>query len=198
MKQALAELVQDGKLGQLEVIDVSENPGAAEQRGVRSVPWLQLGELVFEGAHSAGELQRWAEVASRPTALTEYFKHLLSSGELVLAERMLDQQPDHISALLPLLENPQSEMSVRIGIAALMETRRGTEILLSVSDDLVRLCRHRDPVVRADACHLLAQTESSSALSVLREMTGDESEQVREIASDSIEELERKRNRANG
>ena len=53
---ALSELVKKGRLGQLNVINVALEPEAARARGVRSVPWMELGPFELAGAHSEAEL----------------------------------------------------------------------------------------------------------------------------------------------
>lgn len=189
MKQALTELEHSNKIAQLEIVDITEQPEVAERLGVRSVPWLQLGELVLEGAHTAGELEKWAAVAASENGLTEYFKESLASGQLSLVERMIDRQPDRLRALLPLVADPETEMSVRIGIAALFEAHAGSTALAALTDDLVSLCDHNNPTVRADACHLLIQTRSPRVAEVLSRLRDDADSQVREIARDGLDEL---------
>jgi len=189
MKQALTELEHSNRISHLEIVDITEQPEVAERLGVRSVPWLQLGELVFEGAHTAGELEKWATVAASEKGLTEYFKESLAGGNLVLVERMIDRQPLYLRALLPLIKDPDTEMSVRIGIAAVFESRSGTAPLAALTDDLISLCEHPNPIIRADACHLLIQTRSSRTREILLRLQEDADQQVREIAIDGLEEL---------
>jgi len=189
MKHALAELEQRNKIAQLEIVDITEQPEVAERLGVRSVPWLQLGELVFEGAHTAGELEKWAATAASANGLTEYFEESLGSGQLALVERMINQQPDRLHALLPLVADPEIEMSVRIGIAALFEAHAGSTALAAMADDLAALCDHINPTVRADACHLLIQTRSPRVAEILSRLQDDADPQVREIARDGLDEL---------
>jgi len=190
MKQALTKLQHDRKIAQLEIVDITEQPEVAERYGVRSVPWLKLGDLVFAGAHTAGELEKWAIAATSANGITEYFKDLLVSGQLSLAERMINQQPDRLSALLPLVADPETEMSVRIGIAAIFEAHAGSTALSVMTDDLANLCDHANPTVRADACHLLIQTRSPRVVEMLSRLQDDNDPQVREIARDGLEELD--------
>jgi len=189
MKQALTELEHSKKIAHLEIVDITRQPEVAERLGVRSVPWLQLGELVLEGAHTPGELEKWAAVAASAQGLTEYFKESLASGQLALVERMIDRQPDRLHALLPLIADPEIEMSVRIGIAALFEAHAGSTALSKLTDDLANLCDHANATVRADACHLLIQTRSPRVAEVLSRLRDDADPQVQEIARDGLDEL---------
>lgn len=190
MKQALKQLNDAGRIGKLEIVDVSIRPEVATKLGARSVPWLRMGELIFEGAHTAGELEKWAGVAAQGDALSHYFSEQLGSGNLGLIERFLARHSDRARALLPLIENPDTEMSVRIGIAAIFEAHGREDGLASLATDLMQLCRSSSSLVRADACHLLAQTGSGKAPDIIREMLADEDRQVREIARDSLETLQ--------
>ena len=47
MLSTLSELLEQGELGRLEVYNIAVNNGPPEARGIRSVPWLRLGELEF-------------------------------------------------------------------------------------------------------------------------------------------------------
>jgi thioredoxin-like negative regulator of GroEL len=191
MKTVLKQLRDEKILGRLDIVDITGRPDLARSLGVRSVPWLQLGEMVFEGAHTSGELTKWASTASRDDALTEYFRSILNQGQLALAQRMIAGKPERIAALLPLVGDADTEMSVRIGIAAIFEARRGTPELGTISDKLADLCRHPSPTVRADACHLLVQAASPAHAETLRRMLTDNDPQVRDIASDGLDELKK-------
>lgn len=190
MKQALQKLGDLGRIGKLEIIDVSTSPEVAAKLGVRSVPWLRIGELVFEGAHTAGELDKWAGIAAEEDALSRYFREQLGSGNLGLVERFLARRGNRAHALLPLIADPDTEMNVRIGIAAIFETHGHEDGFRNMDMDLIRLCNNEHPLVRADACHLLAQTGSGEALEIIRQLTTDKDPQVREIALDSMETLQ--------
>jgi HEAT repeat protein len=62
--------------------------------------------------------------------------------------------------------------------------------LQSLLPQLAELTRHTDHRVRADACHLLGLSGSAAARPYLEACIKDSSEEVREIASESLQLLE--------
>ena len=52
-------MLKQGLIAQLTVTNIQEAPERAQQLGVRSVPWLQLGPFALSGLHRLGELTEW-------------------------------------------------------------------------------------------------------------------------------------------
>ena len=99
VKAALQGLLSEGVIGGLEVHDISREQEKAAEMGIRSVPWLRLGEFVLTGAQSPQQLRAWAERAADPAGMSGYLAHLLKEGELAEAEKLLGSQPQHLGAL---------------------------------------------------------------------------------------------------
>jgi len=150
------------------------------------VPWLQLGEFVLTGAQTPQQLRQWAERAAAPGGMTGYLEHLLANGELGEAESLLERQPQHLNALLPLLTQPESKIQVRLGLGALLEGFEDSDDLRALLPQLIGLSGHEDHRIRSDACHYLGLSHSEEALPALEARLEDENEEVREIAADSI------------
>jgi glutaredoxin len=187
--QGLSELVKKGAIGRLEVVNIVARPDIAQQQGVRTVPWLRLGDFQLEGLHSPAELRQWAERAGSETGLTEYYRDLFKHGQLHKAQAAINKHPGHISALLALAEDPDTELTVRIGVSAVMEDAAGSALLQDQLAALTDLARHSDPRVRSDACHFLALTRSEAALAPLETLSRDTQPAVQEVAKDSLAEL---------
>jgi hypothetical protein len=185
----MGELVKQGAVGRLEVVNIAVHPQRAEQLGVRSVPWLRLGEFEFEGLHSPAELREWAQRAGGASGLADYFTEQLKSGRLAQVSAMVTDRPERLSVLLELAADPDSELTVRIGVSAAIENMAGSPELADRLPDLQRLAASADPRVRADACHFLALTESPAALESLEALTHDPARSVREVAQDALAEL---------
>ncbi len=64
----LAELLKQGRIGRLDIINIAAHPELAEARNARSVPWIRIGPFELSGAHSAQELAVWVERAGRRRA----------------------------------------------------------------------------------------------------------------------------------
>lgn len=189
--QAMTDLVKQTLVGRLEVINIAAHPQRAQQLGVRSAPWLQLGEFVLEGLHSPQELRDWAQKANTPAGLADYFTAQLNNGRLPQVSAMINERPERLSSLLQLAKDPDTELPVRIGISAVIEGMAGRAELLAQLPALEQLAESSDPRVRADACHFLAQTESPAALPVLERLSRDKARSVSEVALDCLEELKR-------
>jgi len=186
VKAALEKLQQEGVIASLEVLSVGENPDRATALGVRSVPWLQLGEFVLTGAQTPQQLRQWAERAAAPGGMTGYLEHLLTNGDLAEAEALLERQPQHLDALLPLLTDTESKIQVRLGLGALLEGFEDSDALRALLPQLLALSGHDDHRIRSDACHYLGLSHSEAALPALEARLADENAEVREIAADSI------------
>lgn len=185
----LSELIKDGTIGKLEVINVTARADVAEALGVRSVPWLRLGPFVLEGLHSPGELRRWAERVSSPEGLGDYLEELLKEGKLQEAIAFCQADAARLLPLLSILERPNMELTVRIGIAAIVEEFTGSAELRAVIERLAELTRHPDAHVRGDAAHFLSLTRDPRAEEPLRQLLRDPAAPVRELAQEAIDSL---------
>lgn len=186
---ALAGLVKDGRLGSLEIVNIAAKPERAAEWGVRSVPWTRIGEFDLEGLRSPEELARWAERAGTDAGVREYVSERLKTGELGALERLLKRQPHWLQALLPLIADPDTELHVRLGVGALLESLAGSDTLQGLVPALGELSTHVDHRVRSDACHYLALSGSAAALPLLRARLQDGHGEVREIAAEGLAEL---------
>jgi hypothetical protein len=186
---ALSELVKQGVIGRLEVVNLTRHPEVGESMGVRGVPWTRIGPFELAGLRSAAELKRWAERAGTRDGMADYFRELLGSGELNKVMELIRRDPDLLGLLPALLADPKTELPVRVGIGAIFEEFQGHARLADLVDELGALTRHAEPHLRADAAHLLALTGSARAVALLKPLLDDPNPQVREIAAESLEEL---------
>lgn len=188
--EGLDALVEDGTVGALEVVDIAVHPERAAELGVRSAPWLRLGDFVIEGAATPAELRRWAEAAVQADGVARYLEQQLLDGHLPLVRRLVREHAPWLDTLLDFAADPDSPMHLRLGVGALLEELSGSEQLRARLPRLAEMSRHPDHRVRSDACHYLALTASADALPALRARLDDEHAEVREIAAESIATLE--------
>lgn len=187
--QSLSDLVKRGVLGRLEVVNLEVRAEAAQAQGVRSVPWVKIGDFELPGLRSREELEEWAQRAGSADGMADYFHALLEEGEL---NRVLDtvrRRPDTLAAVLPIIANPDASINVRIGAGVVIEEFAGSSALQAVLPQLGALVRHADARVRADACHYLHFAHSTAALPYLEHCLQDDDSVVREIAADSLAAL---------
>nr|CRH07030.1 conserved protein of unknown function [Candidatus Magnetococcus massalia] len=190
MMEALSELLKSGEIAKLEVINVVEFPEEAAARGVRSVPWLGLGEFSFHGAMGLEELRHWLKQRTDPKGMAVYFDHLFSSGQRQMVETMVRNHPDHLLAFVDLLADDQVGINTRLGIGVVLEELQGSGLSKTITSELGELTEHEDPRIRGDACHYLPLTEDPNAISWLRKRLLDDNADVREIAQEALEELQ--------
>ncbi|RMD68207.1 MAG: HEAT repeat domain-containing protein [Gammaproteobacteria bacterium] len=186
---ALSELVKEGLIGRLEVINIAAHPEAARAAGTRSVPWMRIGPYELTGLHSPSELRRWAERARKGAGIGPWYREALEEGRLEEALSRIRRHPEELKALLEMLQG-HPPIAVRVGISALVEELAGTDALRALIPRLGELTRDPEPATRADAAHYLGLTGDPSAAPLLRALLKDEAEQVREIAREALEALE--------
>ncbi|HUX92044.1 MAG TPA: HEAT repeat domain-containing protein [Gallionellaceae bacterium] len=188
--QGLSELVKQTAIGKLTVVNVAAHPELAAEYGVRTAPWLRLGPFTLTGAHTQAELRQWAEWSSSEEGSTQYVEHLLAEGGYKQAGIFVGEDIERLKPLLSIVANPEKSLVVRAGVSALLEAYRNTPALQNLLPSIGELTRHTDHRVRADACHLLGLSGSPAARPYLDSCLKDSSEEVREIAAESLELLD--------
>jgi thiol-disulfide isomerase/thioredoxin len=187
---SLAELVKQGVLSKLEVVNLERRPDIAKQLGVRSVPWVRIGPFDLTGLRTLTELRQWAEISGSTRGIREYIEAMLVEGEVERVLDMIARDRAVMVQVIELLDDADAKINVRLGIGAIVEEYEGDPLLQQHIPQLGKLTTHKDPRVRADACHYLALSRSSSAKVFIRPLLRDESADVREVAEESLHELE--------
>ena len=193
--RGLDDLVNQGLIGKLEVVDIALHPERAAALNVRAVPWVKLGPFELEGLRSPAELRSWAQRANSMTGTARYFEELLKEGKLEKVSQFVKDQPDAIEALLILASDKEAELTVRIGVSAVIEAYEGSEILNNHFEGLQALSENEDPRVRSDACHFLSLTHNPKAISTLKNLTQDPERSVRDIAVESLDDIQEEINK---
>ncbi len=183
-------MVKEGVVGQLEIINAAWHPAKAKELGVTSAPWARIGIFELTGRFSEDELRNWAQLATTPSGVSDYFVYLLKNREMRTLLEIIKNHPDTLNALLRLLEELDVPMDVRIGVGAAIEELQEQNLLTPAIPKLIKLTLSAHPQVRADACHYLGLTGSQSALPVVQGLLSDEDGEVREIAAETMALLE--------
>jgi thiol-disulfide isomerase/thioredoxin len=189
MLTALADLVKQGTVGRLEVVNLEQRPEVGQTLGVRSVPWLRIGGVELAGVRSKAELADWAAKAGSEAGMADYFHLLLKEGQLPRAQALIEADPTLLAAVLPIVGNVDASLNVRLGAGVLLEEFAGSDTLRALLPRLGELSQHADARVRADACHYLGLTGDAQAKSWLDARLGDDDADVREIAAESRDSL---------
>jgi HEAT repeat protein len=120
----------------------------------------------------------------------EQFAIWLLEGQLKRVDEVVDRIPSALADLLPIVANPAANMNVRFGASAVLERHAGSDALKALVPALGLLTGHGDHRVRADACHLLGLSGTPDAIKYLEARLDDPDAEVREIAAESREELQ--------
>ena len=187
--QSLAELLKAGELARLEIINIQQDPAAAEEYHVRSVPWARIGPFELLGLKTKSELQQWIDRIGDPAAMGGYFAELMTSGEMAKIKPLIEKNPETFNALLELMASPETTLSVRIGVGAVMEEFSGHALLKQNITRLAELTHHQDARLRNDACYYLGLSQDASAADYLKPLLEDSDPEVRESAEEALEEL---------
>lgn len=185
----LTELIKSGELGRLQVINLEQHPDDAAQFGVRSVPWVKIGDYELSGAQDMAALRQRIEWTNNASSLAGEFDHLLSNGKANQVIEHIRNDNKSMSVILDLLKDPATILSTRIGIGVIMEEFAGTDLLREYIPQLAKLADHEDARIRADALHYLGLTQSPEAIPVLEKHLDDGDAEVREVAADSLQAL---------
>lgn len=187
--RGLDELVNEGLIGKLTVVDATVHPEQAAQQGVRAAPWLRLGPFTLTGAHSLAELRLWAEWAHGEEGIARYVGYLLKQGDYPQAKAFIAADTHRLKPLLAILADTEAGIDVRLGVSALLEGYTNAPELQRLLPQLAELSRHADHRVRADACHLLGLTGSAVAIPHVEICLADTHEEVREIAEEALDAI---------
>jgi hypothetical protein len=135
------------------------------------------------------ELKLRVRAAAGSGGVAEYFHILLMEGGLKTVVAFIAERPQLLAELLPVVGNPEASMNVRFGASAVFERFAGTPALQALVASLGALVGHADARVRADACHYLGLSRSHEAIRFIEPLLADASDEVREIAADSLAEV---------
>ncbi len=184
MLKSLSELIKEGKIARLEVINIELDPQRAEDLNVRSVPWLKLGKTELVGLKSKSEIEQWI---STPDDMNAYVVELMTSGEISKVQQLVEEQPEYIKTLFSIMADEESGLSARIGVGAIIEQLEGKDILISNIDELGEYCNNSLARIRNDACYYLGLTHHSDARKYLRPLLEDPDREVKEIVREALE-----------
>ena len=187
---ALAELVKQGVIASLEVVNLEQKPEIARQLGVRTVPWVRIGWYELEGLRSKAELQQWAQKAGSGEGALDYFSEVLAEGKVSRMLDILAHQHELMTHVIELLRDAEAKINVRLGVGVIMEEFAHRDWFVDYIDTLGELCGHDDARVRGDACHYLSLTNNARALPYVEALLDDSSDDVREVAAESLQELQ--------
>ncbi len=189
MLKNLSELLEQGKISSLEIINITVSPERAKALNVRTVPWLKLEEYELTGLKSRSELVKWIDKAGSTEGQRLYFEELITNGEISKAQKIIEEKSWQMPALLSIISSEDTSLSLRIGVSAIIEQLAGSKQLIENIDTLSEYCQHKLARVRNDACYYLGLSRHIDAEENIRPLLDDENDEVRETAKEALEEI---------
>lgn len=189
MMQFLTELMKTGHIAELRVVNIEENPDMAQQLGVRSVPWLQIGPFELQGSRSKQELLLWLQRASSSGGMNDYLIEVLAEGNIDYANKLIQRYPQALENVIELMADPEAKINVRLGVGVIIEELAESEEFKVVLPRIIEYLSSSDARIRGDACHYLSLTKDPAYIALIEKLLSDDNEEVREIAQDSLDEL---------
>jgi thioredoxin-like negative regulator of GroEL len=189
MMLILTELMKAGKIAELRIVNIEIATELAAELGVRSVPWLQIGPFELAGSRTKQELSLWLERASSFDGITDYLEEVLAEGNIAYARKLITRYPQALENVIDLMADPEAKINVRLGVGVIIEEMAESEQFKTVIPRLLEYLANDDARIRGDACHYLSLTRDTSYIPQIEQLLSDESEEVREIAQDSLDEL---------
>lgn len=189
MMLILVELMKQGRIKQLRIVNIQAVPELAAELGVRSVPWLQIGPFELAGSRSKQEILTWLQRASSFEGVSDYLDEVLAEGNIQYAKKLIQRYPQALENVIDLMADPEAKINVRLGVGVIIEELAESEIFESVIPQLKIFLGSEDARIRGDACHYLSLTKNRLFIPDIEKLLSDESEEVREIAQDSLDDL---------
>lgn len=187
--QALTAMVKQGDITRLEIVNLEQDPDLGEKMGVRSVPWMRIGEFVFEGAQTPGEIKHWVRQAGSKSGEKKYLEELLISGGVNEVIQYIRNNPDAIKVVASLMADADAKINLKLGIGVVFEEFATDPVVEHALPLLKHYLKDDDARIRGDACHYLSLTGDKTYIPLLEACLEDDSEDVREIAQDGLDVL---------
>lgn len=118
-----------------------------------------------------------------------YFSEVLAEGHVGKVLDIISHQHELMSVVITLLADAEAKINIRLGIGVIMEEFAAHDWFVDFISQLGELSQHSDARVRSDACHYLSLTGNASAAPYIEALLDDNNEEVREVAKESLEEL---------
>lgn len=182
--QALTALLKEGSIGRLEIVNVAIHTEEAEVRGVKSVPWIQIGPFEVEGVSSPAKLRELAYGVNDDAVFDNWLLETLKAGQRQKFESLVRREPRRIHGLARLMTNPETSMAIRLGLGAILEELQGSGLTESLIPALGEMLESQDRLLKADACHFLTLIGGEGIRPFMQGCLDDADPEIREMAEE--------------
>lgn len=188
MISVLASLLKEGRICALEIYNIENIESNSVKEKIKTVPWLDLGEIHLAGMQKRSELIDWLEHLRKGSAQTEYLAYQLQQGALQEALYMV-QDAQTLRSLIRLLNRVELDMKLQLGISAIFEHLQGSEILTDCIEDLAKTLEQAEPNRKIDVLYYLSLSQDSAARQYVDEYRNHSNKEVAAAAIEALQDL---------
>jgi len=187
--KVVTAMVKQGDIAALKIVNLEKRPELAQQLGIRSVPWLKIGEFVFEGELSATEIKRWVDEAGEQQGEKVYLSEMLIEGNVDKVIDYIKRTPNALQTVAEFMLDADAKINLKLGVGVIFEEFAMDSLIDGVIEQLLEYINNEDARVRGDACHYLSLTGRKAFIPVFEKCLLDDDADVREIAQESLDDL---------
>lgn len=187
MEKIFHELHQQGAVNDLQVLDVSQHPELAEQHNIRSVPFYLINGVAFNGLKSRQEIDQLLQLDTTQKWVS-LIREELAAGQLDTVENNMQQDADARKAMLQLLADSDTELVVRIGLTAIIESLASGPLLKPYEQQFINMSQHEDERIAVDALYYLSLLSTTSSLQALTDIANNGKHSLQEDARELLAE----------
>ncbi len=187
MERLFQDMQKNGAISELAIIDVTEHPELAKQHDIRSVPFYLINGVAFSGLKTAQEITQLLQ-QNQAQKWERLIKQELSDGQLQSVEDTIRSRKEARDAMMSLLRDDQTELVVRIGLTAIIESLAESSLLDPYESIFIEMAEHADERIAVDALYYLSLLNSPASLAALNAIARHGKIELREHARELIEE----------
>ena len=188
MERLFEKMHQNGEIDEYECLDISEHAEQAEAYNIRSVPFYLINGVSFTGLRSHREIS--GLLGSRQTPIWRgKISDELSDGQLASVTRLIRGNAVARQAMLELLADNETELVVRIGLTAVIESLAGSGVLADCEAQLIRLTEHANERIALDALYYLSLLATPASVQTLESIALNGRDALRMDAEEMLTEF---------
>ena len=195
MVKLFEDMLEKGAIDALEILDVAQNETLARHLNIRSLPFYQINSVAFSGVRSTSEIQQLLDMDGLNKWQLQ-LRQLLQQGEIALAEESVKGHVEARNAVVSLLMHKDSDLMLRIGLTAVIESVAKTGIFDDFEQQFITLSKSQDESIAIDAIYYLSLIATPHSIDRLLEVVlSDKSSQaLKGQARELLEELNESKN----
>ncbi len=187
MERLFRQLQQEGKLDELEIVDIARNPERASELGIRSAPSYLVNGVLFSGLKRRSEIEQLLGQDEGGKWRSLLVEELSEGGMQTAREAVLEHEAAR-QALFDLLGDAETSLVVRIGLSAIIEELAERGLLEAYQPRLLQLAQHDDERIALDGLYYLSMLKTPEAIEALSRVAADETHPLRQQAGELLQE----------